>query len=158
MHRQECNSCQSSKKACKVDGVSIHVPRSTKQVANSVIAVEEGSNTTVVEGFKVAALAGDYLELAKKVHGFEGLIVGLYNAAINDQELMPVLCEYVADRQQDNRGKAQQTHLRGIQSGLTVPSATDQSIRPQGKSCNLSKLVLTRSRLLKIVTAHWTQR
>jgi hypothetical protein len=103
-----CDSCQSSKKACKVDGVSIRVPRSTKRVANSVIVIEEGSNATVAEGHKVAALARDNLELAKKVQGLEGLIVGLYNAATKGEELLPVLSQYMAARQQDNRGKAHQ--------------------------------------------------
>jgi hypothetical protein len=37
-------------------------------------------------------------------------------------------------------------------------SATDQPIGTQGKSCNLSKLVLTWSRLLKIVTENWPQK
>ena len=107
-----CDSCQSSKKACKVDGVSIRVPRSTKQVANSVITVEEGPNATVAEGYKVAALARNNLELAKTVQGLEDLIVGLYKAAMNEEELLPVLSEYMTVRRQDNGGNTQQTDDR----------------------------------------------
>jgi hypothetical protein len=110
-----CDSCQFSKKACRVDGVSIRIQRSAKPAANSVVAVEEGLKATVSEGYQVeegqevVALARNNLELAKTVKGLEGLILGLYNAAVNDEELLPVLSEYMTTRQQDDREKAEQT-------------------------------------------------
>jgi hypothetical protein len=39
-----------------------------------------------------------------------------------------------------------------LMRNLGVYAWGDEAFRPQGKSCNLSKLVLTRSRLLKIMT------
>jgi hypothetical protein len=112
-----CYECQSSKKACIVNGTRLRAARSTKQVANSVIPVEEESdetvaeesNVTVAEGQQVIALARQSLELAKKVRGLEMLIKGLYDAAIGERDLLPVLSEYRMTGQQDNLETAQQT-------------------------------------------------
>jgi hypothetical protein len=84
-----CNSCQYLKKACKIGGRSIRAPRSTKpeRVANLVIAAKGGSNqnaTILARGSEAVDLAREYLELAKKVQGLEGVIESLRNAAMND--------------------------------------------------------------------------
>jgi hypothetical protein len=102
-----CDSCHISKRACTVGGVSIRVPRSMKQVANSVIAVREGSNATVAEGYRVVTVARDNLELAEQVQGLESPAVGLYKAgAIVDEETLRLaLARYM----KAEAAKAQQT-------------------------------------------------
>jgi hypothetical protein len=89
-----CDACQPSKKACKVGSVSTRVLRSTKQVANSVIPVEE-SNAAVGKGLTVEAAIREHLELAKRVQAIEALVHGLYSAALSGDELQPILSAFV---------------------------------------------------------------
>jgi hypothetical protein len=107
-----CASCKALKKACKVSGISIRVPRSTKQVADPVRAAEEGSNATanatVERGLRAISSAKKNLGLAQKVQELESLVEGLYEAAIHSNELLPVLTAYMTARRQG--GGAQQTY------------------------------------------------
>lgn len=56
---------------------------------------EEWSSLTIADGYSMVDLAQQNLQLNDKVERLEALAVGLYNAAMRDMELLPVLKEYV---------------------------------------------------------------
>jgi hypothetical protein len=107
-----CDSCQISRKACKVGDVSIRAsrapraPRVPKQAANSGVVFEEEFSAVAVQARKLTALAKSNLELVGNVQQLQEMAVGLYDAAFNDADVLPVLTRFMDAYEQDNHREA----------------------------------------------------